>query len=236
MAVKNQYACKKLFPISKPYGYEPKTVEETIDKYNALILKQKNIIIKMKNENAALKNEINNLETELRNMQLELSFADIPSVNDIQESYIIDRFEKNMSSDEPIPTAANVAEPAPQQAQPVQQQAIPESPQQQYVQPGQAMPAQENKVLSEVEMMLADLSSDVSTSSDTVFDIPAYNRPVEQSKQSFAESSQVQNPQQYNGVQKIKSQQDIPTPVESEPGKSEGMPTDEELFNQKFGF
>jgi hypothetical protein len=244
MAGKNQYNCKKLFPISKPYGYEPRTVEETIDKYNALILKQKNIIIKMKNENAALKNEINNLESELKNMQMELSFADIPSVNDIQESYIIDRFERNISSDEPVPPAAPAPAPQAPPVQPVQAQPVQAQPQpQQYVAPGQSMPPGEKKVLSEVEMMLADLTSDTSTSSDSVFDIPEYTGPSEQaqSQQQPVQAQQIsRNPQmtqpQGRGPQRVQPQQDMPTPVESEPQKPEGMPSDEELFNQKFGF
>ena len=92
------YNCKKFFPISRPWGYDPSSVDEAITKYNALLAKQKNIIMKMKDENVALKNEMCKLENEMKNMQMELSFATIPSVTSIQEEYILNQFEKNFQN------------------------------------------------------------------------------------------------------------------------------------------
>mgnify|MGYP002516774335 CR=1 FL=1 len=92
------YICKKLFNISKPYGYNPQDVDEAISKYNDLLSKQKNIIIKLKNENVGLKSEIKEIETELHNMQMELSFATVPTVTEIQEKYILDNFKKSFAS------------------------------------------------------------------------------------------------------------------------------------------
>lgn len=121
------YICKKLFNISKPYGYNPQDVDEAISKYNDLLAKQKNIIIKLKNENVGLKNEIKEIETELHNMQMELSFATVPTVTEIQEKYILDNFKKSFASVDEKPHVEQNRElvqdnTVPQQASVIQQQ------------------------------------------------------------------------------------------------------------------
>ena len=97
---KEKYDCKKFFPISKPWGYNPSDVDEAIAKYNSLLVKQKNIILKMKNENSSLKNEMHYMENELKNLQIQLSFTTIPEVSEIQEKYILDEFQKNIGSNQ----------------------------------------------------------------------------------------------------------------------------------------
>lgn len=96
---KETYNCAKFFSISRPWGYNPQEVDPAITKYNNLLAKQKGIIIKLKEENTSLKNEIQSLENELRDMQMQLSFATIPSVNSIQEEYILNEFDKAFQSE-----------------------------------------------------------------------------------------------------------------------------------------
>lgn len=229
MAAKNQYNCKKLFPISKPYGYSPQAVEETIEEYNELILKQKNIIIKMKNENSSLKNEINNLESELKNLQLELSFTDIPSVNDIQEEYIIKKFETNIGSQQEQSTQAAqksvtptepVAQPTSVQGYqyPTQQS---QNPQNQEVidlssYPDSEKSSSNDEFMSDLDKMLADVMSDPTTQTESVFDLPETNNKI------------VEQPRP---VKNTPIKQEIPSPVESE--KKTGSTDD---FDDKFKF
>lgn len=90
----------KLFPISKPFGYSPKHVEAAIGKYTEVIEQQKHTINNLKEQLIYVKNEKEKLENEFRAIQMQLNFVSIPSVSDIQENYIKEKFDKKFKQSE----------------------------------------------------------------------------------------------------------------------------------------
>lgn len=93
---KKALAEAKLFTISRPYGYLPSEVNETIFKYNKVVEKQKELIFSLKDELSTVKEENAELEQEIRNLQFQLNFVHVDSVSEIQEDAIKDRFERNI--------------------------------------------------------------------------------------------------------------------------------------------
>lgn len=91
---------QKLFPISTPYGYNPEDVEKAIREFQETVSKQQEYIHKLKESIIIQKERNEKLEQELRNVQFQLNFASVPSVNEIQEEYIKERFDKQFNNNE----------------------------------------------------------------------------------------------------------------------------------------
>lgn len=96
---------KKLFRISKPYGYYMEDVEKAVAKYNEVIESLMEALEKRDKAIKALKDENSSIKKELHRMQLEMSMLELPDMTHIQEQIILNEFkeQKLRASSQPTP-------------------------------------------------------------------------------------------------------------------------------------
>ena len=101
---------KKLFRISKPYGYFPDDVEAAVGKFESVIIKLKEVVNNYKQNEAELISKLEQSharEEELKDtiksliMQLNL-ISNVPDLSDAQEHLILSQMKETLGTQQPL--------------------------------------------------------------------------------------------------------------------------------------
>lgn len=83
-----------MFAKSRPWGYKPDDVENTINEYKITITKLNDKIRNQSQTLFAQQNEIERLQTELRRMHMEMSSLELPETDQAVEDMVLSNFAK----------------------------------------------------------------------------------------------------------------------------------------------
>lgn len=82
------------FQLSKPYGYYPPAVDQTIDQYERTIGAMNSKLVEQQQLVTRLQDRISKLEDELRRMHIEMSSMELPDADEVVAGLIMQDFKQ----------------------------------------------------------------------------------------------------------------------------------------------